>query len=99
MTSSSGRESIACSTPGFRRVQRPRHAAALALFPLVCLLMLAPARSAGAGEFNVRGDSGSALREYAEARQIGAAQAPAGTVEWRFGGSPERAAAADRYMD
>src|SRR5262249_8682555 len=99
MTSSSGRESNACSTPGFRRARRLRHAAALALFPLVCLLMLAPARSAGAGEFNLRGDSVSELREYADARQIGAAQAPAGAAEWRFGGSQERGAAADRYMD
>src|SRR5262249_22123957 len=99
MTSSSGREPIVCFVRGFRRGGIRGHRAAIGLLALVCLLVLAYAREGAAGELSARADALSALREYAEAREISAAQAPAGPVERRFGGTPEAGGAADRYID
>src|SRR5271165_407945 len=64
-----------------RRAAKRHDAAAIALlFALSCLLMFASARSGAAGEFNARGDTFSALREFAQARQIGTVEtsSPAG---------------------
>jgi len=47
-----------------------RSMTAVVLLPLACLLILACGRAGVAGEFYTRGDSVSALREFAEARQI-----------------------------
>jgi DmsE family decaheme c-type cytochrome len=75
-----------------------RNVTAIVLFPLACLLMLAPLRNVAAGEFNARGDSFAALREFAEARHI-PADTPNGFAARRFG-APESSTADDRvYMD
>ena len=70
MTSSSF-QSVATSLSGIGRAGKRRNVAAIALGALACLLMSAPAR---AGEFNVRGDSLAALREFAEAGQSAPAE-------------------------
>jgi len=75
-----------------------RYVTTIALFSLTCLLLLAPAGHGAAGEFNARGDSISALREFADARQIAPAETSNGSSAWRFGGTDE-GGAADRYMD
>src|SRR5215471_1855564 len=64
-----------------------RNVAAVVLFPLACLLILAGARAGVAGEFNARADSFSALREFAEARQIRPAETSDGFAARRFEGS------------
>jgi DmsE family decaheme c-type cytochrome len=80
--------------------RRRRGAAAIALFPLVWLLMLASTRSGAAGEFNPRDDSFAALREFAQARQIGAAEASDGVAARHFGVLPEGGTTDDRaYLD
>jgi DmsE family decaheme c-type cytochrome len=95
MTSSSFR-SIACFMRAVGRAAEPRRAAAIALAALACLLMFAPARSR-AEEFNARGDSLAALREFAAARQI--APVPGSNPAWRLG-APEGNAADERvYTD
>jgi DmsE family decaheme c-type cytochrome len=73
-----------------------RNVTAVVLLPLTCLLILACARAGVAGEFNARGDSFSALREFAEARQIRPAETFDGFAARRF----EASNVDDRaYMD
>jgi DmsE family decaheme c-type cytochrome len=77
-----------------RRAGTRRNAATIALGSLACLLMVASVR---AGEFSLRADSLSALREFAETRQIAPAENP--TTAFRFG-TVEAGAADDRaYRD
>src|SRR5689334_5538704 len=98
MTSSTDIGSIASSAHACGHARRRRKVATIALFPLACLLMLAPTRDGAAGEFSARDDSISALREYAEARQIATAETSSAAPARRFG-APEGAGASDRYMD
>jgi DmsE family decaheme c-type cytochrome len=91
---SSGFQSVATSLSGIGRAGKRRNVAAIALGALACLLMSAPAR---AGEFNVRGDSLAALREFAEARQI--APAEESKTAFRFGAPEASAADARAYTD
>jgi DmsE family decaheme c-type cytochrome len=98
MTSSTDIGWIASYAHARGHARRRRNAATIALFPLACLLMLAPMRDGAAGEFSARDDSISALREYAEARQIAPAETSSAAPARRFG-APEGAAISDRYMD
>jgi DmsE family decaheme c-type cytochrome len=94
MTSSTS--SIAASVYGRGRAGKQRNARAFGLVSLACLLMLAAARPGAAGEFNARGDAFSALRDFAEARQIAPAPTPSAAPAWQLGAP---AAESDRYLD
>jgi DmsE family decaheme c-type cytochrome len=98
MTFSTDLASFASSMHGCVHARKRRYGATIGLFPLACLLMLAPARTGVAQEFNARGDSFAALREFAETRQIPAAEPANGFASARFGALPD--GSADRvYTD
>jgi DmsE family decaheme c-type cytochrome len=79
--------------------RKSRNLAVVAICLVVSALIFAP-RSGTAGEFSARGDSFAALREFAQARQIPAAEQSNGFASARFGGRSESTASDDRaYMD
>jgi DmsE family decaheme c-type cytochrome len=79
--------------------RKSRNLAAVAFYLIAPVLILLP-RPGTAGEFNARGDSFTALREFAQVRQIPAAGQPNSFASARLGARPDGSAGDDRvYMD
>ena len=93
MTSSTKLRSVASRV--HRGAGKWSNARALALILLASLLVLTAAGPGGAGEFTPRGDAFSALRDFAEARQIAPAPTSGAAPAWRS----DAREGSDRYMD